>query len=39
VLYSVGPDSQHLAPATATGLFTGTTQTTGTNADNIFATP
>ena len=39
VLYSVGPDGQHVAPATATGLFTGTTQTTGTNADNLFAAP
>jgi type II secretory pathway pseudopilin PulG len=39
VLYSVGPDGQHTAPNTSTGLFTGTTQTTGTNADNIFATP
>jgi len=39
VLYSVGPDGQHTPPATATGLFTGTTQTTGTNADNLFATP
>lgn len=39
VLYSAGPDGQHVAPATATGLFTGTTQTTGTNADNIFASP
>ncbi|WP_414664388.1 prepilin-type N-terminal cleavage/methylation domain-containing protein [Horticoccus sp. 23ND18S-11] len=39
VLYSVGPDGQHTAPAVATGLFTGTTQTTGTNADNIYATP
>ncbi len=39
VLYSVGPDGAHIAPAVATGLFTGTTQTTGTNADNIYATP
>ncbi len=39
VLYSVGPDGQHTAPATATGLYTGTAQTTGTNADNIYATP
>ena len=39
VLYSVGPDGQHTAPATATGLFTGTAETTGTNADNIRATP
>ena len=39
VLYSVGPDGQHTAPALASGLFTGTTQTTGTNADNIYAIP
>lgn len=39
VLYSVGPDGQHTAPAVTTGLFTGTTQTTGTNADNIYAVP
>lgn len=39
VLYSVGPDGQHTAPAVTTGLFTGTTQTTGTNADNIYAAP
>lgn len=39
VLYSVGPDGQHTAPNMASGLFTGTTQTTGTNADNIYATP
>ncbi len=39
VLYSVGPDGQHTAPNITSGLFTGTTQTTGTNADNIFATP
>lgn len=39
VLYSVGPDGAHTAPNITTGLFTGTTQTTGTNADNIYATP
>lgn len=39
VLYSVGPDGQHTAPTVATGLFTGTTQTTGVNADNIYALP
>jgi hypothetical protein len=39
VLYSVGPDGQHTAPSVATGLFTGTLQTTGTNADNIYALP
>ena len=39
VLYSVGPDGQHTAPNTSTGLFNGTTQTTGTNADNIYANP
>lgn len=39
LLYSAGPDGQHTAPNAATGLFTGTTQSTGLNADNIFATP
>ena len=39
VLYSAGPDGQHIAPNITSGLFTGTTQTTGTNADNVFATP
>lgn len=39
VLYSVGPDGQHTAPNVSTGLFTGTTQTTGTNSDNIYALP
>lgn len=39
VLYSVGPDGQHVAPNNTTGLFTGNTQNTPPNADNIFATP
>lgn len=39
VLYSPGPDGQQTAPNQNTGLFNGTTQTTGTNADNIYATP
>jgi prepilin-type N-terminal cleavage/methylation domain-containing protein len=39
ILYSVGPDGQHTPPNNTTGLFTGTAQTTGTNADNIYATP
>jgi prepilin-type N-terminal cleavage/methylation domain-containing protein len=39
LLYSAGPNGQHTPPNTSTGLFTGTTQTTGTNADNIYATP
>lgn len=39
VLYSAGPDGQHTAPNTSTGLFSGTTQTTGTNADNLYANP
>lgn len=39
VLYSAGPDGQHTPPNIATGLFTGTTQTTGLNADNVYATP
>ncbi|MBI5691166.1 MAG: hypothetical protein HZC55_13855 [Verrucomicrobia bacterium] len=39
VLYSVGPDGQHIAPSISTGLFTGTQQTTGVNADNLYATP
>jgi prepilin-type N-terminal cleavage/methylation domain-containing protein len=39
ILYSAGPDGQQTAPNMATGLFTGTTQTTGTNADNIYANP
>lgn len=38
VLYSVGPDGlEATTPARATGLYSGTTQTTGTNADNIYA--
>ena len=37
VLYSAGPDGAHTAPNANTGLYTGTTQTTGTNADNIYA--
>lgn len=39
LLYSAGPNGQHTPPNQNTGLFTGTTQTTGTNADNIYATP
>jgi len=39
LLYSAGPDGQQTTPNQNTGLFTGTTQTTGTNADNIYATP
>jgi Tfp pilus assembly protein PilE len=39
ILYSVGPDGAHTAPNTTTGLFNGTTQTTGNNADNVFANP
>jgi type II secretory pathway pseudopilin PulG len=39
LLYSCGPDGQQTAPNINTGLFTGTTQTTGTNADNIYANP
>ena len=39
VLYSAGPDGQQTAPNATTGLYTGTTQTTGTNADNIYANP
>lgn len=39
LLYSIGPDGLQQAPSTATGLFTGTTQYTGNNADNIYATP
>jgi prepilin-type N-terminal cleavage/methylation domain-containing protein len=37
VLYSAGPDGQHTAPNANTGLYSGTTQTTGTNADNLYA--
>lgn len=39
LLYSAGPDGQHTAPNITTGLFNGTTQTTGLNADNVYATP
>jgi prepilin-type N-terminal cleavage/methylation domain-containing protein len=38
VLYSVGPDGlEAVTPTRNTGLYSGTTQTTGTNADNIYA--
>ncbi len=37
VLYSAGPDGQQTPPNTNTGLYSGTTQTTGTNADNLYA--
>jgi len=37
VLYSAGPDGAQTPPNTNTGLYTGTTQTTGTNADNLYA--
>lgn len=39
LLFSVGPDGAHTAPNSANGLYTGTTQTTGNNADNVYATP
>jgi prepilin-type N-terminal cleavage/methylation domain-containing protein len=39
LLYSAGPDGQHAAPNPNTGLFAGTTQTSGVNADNLYATP
>lgn len=39
VLYSAGPDGQQTPPNSGTGLYTGTTQTTGTNADNLYANP
>jgi prepilin-type N-terminal cleavage/methylation domain-containing protein len=39
ILYSAGPDGQHTPPNINTGLFTGTTQTTGVNADNLYANP
>jgi len=39
ILYSAGPDGQHAAPNPNTGLFAGTAQTTGVNADNLYATP
>ena len=37
VLYSAGPDGAQTPPNITTGLYTGTTQTSGTNADNLFA--
>ena len=38
VLYSVGPDGlEATTPNRTTGLYNGTAQTTGTNADNIYA--
>jgi prepilin-type N-terminal cleavage/methylation domain-containing protein len=37
VLYSTGPDGLSTQHPGATGLFTGTSQTTGDNADNIYA--
>ncbi len=38
ILYSLGPDGlEAVTPNRATGLYSGTTQTTGTNADNIYA--
>jgi prepilin-type N-terminal cleavage/methylation domain-containing protein len=37
VLYSAGPDGTQTAPNPNTGLYTGTTQTSGTNADNLYA--
>ena len=37
VLYSAGPDGAQTPPNANTGLYTGTTQTTGTNADNLYA--
>ncbi|MBC7366064.1 MAG: prepilin-type N-terminal cleavage/methylation domain-containing protein [Undibacterium sp.] len=37
VLYSAGPDGLQTPPTALTGLYTGTTQTTGTNADNLYA--
>jgi hypothetical protein len=38
VLYSLGPDGlEAVTPNRLTGLYTGTTQTTGTNADNLYA--
>jgi prepilin-type N-terminal cleavage/methylation domain-containing protein len=39
LLYSAGPDGQQTAPNINTGLFNGTTQTTGINADNIYVNP
>ena len=37
VLYSCGPDGASTTLPSAVGIFTGTTQTTGDNADNIYA--
>jgi prepilin-type N-terminal cleavage/methylation domain-containing protein len=37
VLYSAGPDGLQTPPTALTGLYNGTTQTTGTNADNLYA--
>jgi prepilin-type N-terminal cleavage/methylation domain-containing protein len=37
VLYSAGPDGTQTPPNVNTGLYTGTTQITGTNADNLYA--
>lgn len=37
VLYSVGPDGANTTLPAANGVFTGTTQTTGDNADNLYA--
>jgi hypothetical protein len=37
VLYSAGPDGAQTPPNTNTGIYAGTTQTTGTNADNLYA--
>jgi general secretion pathway protein G len=37
VLYSVGPDGAATTLPGTNGIFTGTTQTTGDNADNIYA--
>ena len=37
VLYSAGPDGAQTLPPVTTGLYAGTTQTSGTNADNIYA--
>lgn len=37
VLYSAGPDGAQTPPNANSGLYTGTTQTTGTNADNLYA--
>jgi hypothetical protein len=37
VLYSAGPDGAQTPPNVNTGLYPGTTQATGTNADNLYA--